>query len=64
MQNDKRTGSNAKYNNKTALEYAEMEGKTEAAQVIRAGTLATTHACNISHTYIYRLISATQYACD
>ena len=37
MQNHKQTVSYAKYNNKTPLEYAEMEGKTEAAHVIRAG---------------------------
>ena len=49
MQNDKQTGSNAKYKNKTALEYAEIQGKTEAAQMIRTGTLATNH---VTYTFI------------
>ena len=40
MQNGNYAGVAAKYNNKTALEYAEMQGKPEVAQAIRTGTLA------------------------
>jgi hypothetical protein len=50
MQNGKYTGGDAKYNNKTALEWAETQGRAEAAQAIRAGTLSTTHAIN---NYLY-----------
>ena len=46
LQNDK--DWDAKYNDKTALEIAEIRGNTEAAQVIRAGTLATTQMQYIS----------------
>ena len=52
MQNDKQTGAAAKYNNKTALEYAEMEGNTEAAQVVRTGMLRDQPRMKLNHTRI------------